>query len=152
MSIKSRHPDDYQKILDTCLVYNIRRLSRLTTSSLNQTLSPSGLKCTQFSILVGVGAKPNASMTTIADWLGMDISTLNRSLENLEQLGLVTLTAGKQREKLANLTENGHATLEEFYPLWVAEQKKLTDMFDSGMIARCRTFFRRLYDHMKSKH
>lgn len=82
----------------------------------------------------------------------MDISTLNLSLENLEQLGFVTLTAGKQREKLANLTKNGHAKLEEFYPLWVAEQDKLTDMFDSGLITRCRTFFTRLYDHMKSEH
>jgi DNA-binding MarR family transcriptional regulator len=149
MSTKHRTPEEYENILKECLVYNTRRFTRLATNSLNQKLAPSGLRCTQYSILIAIGAQEGATMTGLSDYLGMDISTLTRSLDNLEQQGYISYESGNHREKHARLTDAGAAKIDEAYPLWEAEQKRFANLFDDGLIGRCRMFIERLIEDMK---
>jgi len=119
----------YRNILSTCAMYNLRRLSRLTTNSLNRALLPTGMRCTQYSIMLAAGARPGSTMTALSEYLGMDISTLTRSCENLGQLGFLRFKSGKNREKLVYLTEAGAEKTAESFPIWEKEQKKFIDAF-----------------------
>ena len=151
MSSKHRTPEEYENILNECLAYNTRRFTRLTTNSLNQKLAPTGLRCTQYSIMIAIGAKVGATMTILSDYLGMNISTLARSLDNLEQLGIIEYEQGSQREKRAQLTEAGIAKLDQAYPLWEAEQKRFAELFDDEVLGRCRIFIDRISEDMKQQ-
>ncbi len=129
MGITDNSPAEYEETLNQCAMYNLRRLSRLTTNSLNQVLIPTGLRCTQYAIMLAAGARPGSTMTVLSDYLGMDISTLTRSLESLAQQGFITFKSGKQREKLAYLSDQGAKKIEISQPIWEAEQQRFIEAF-----------------------
>lgn len=119
----------FEDILNQCAVYNLRRLSRLTTNNLNHALLPTGLRCTQYAIMLAAGARPGSTMTTLADYLGMDISTLTRSTENLEHLGYFHFEYGNHREKYVYLTDIGTQKVSASLSIWEEEQKRFIEAF-----------------------
>lgn len=110
----------------TCVAYNLRRAARLVSQVYDQALKPTGLKVTQFSLLVAFVLVPDSKMTQLAKWLGMDRTTLSRNLRVLEKRGLVELEQGHQdRRKLkVRLTPEGKKVFEQACPLWLQAQEK----------------------------
>lgn len=110
----------------TCVAYNLRRAARLVSQVYDQALKPTGLKVTQFSLLVAFVLVPDSKMTQLAKWLGMDRTTLSRNLRVLEKRGLVELEQGQQdRRKLkVRLTPEGEKVFEQACPLWLQAQEK----------------------------
>lgn len=89
----------------------------------DEALRPSGLRITQFTLLVAIGYGAPGSISELADWLAMERTTLTRNIKLLEKEGLVTTCAGvHHRSRVTKLTEHGRAKLEEAYPLWQAVQ------------------------------
>ncbi|AKA85600.1 Transcriptional regulator, MarR family [Pseudomonas synxantha] len=68
------------------------------------------------------------SISSLAEAMGLDRSTLGRNLRVLEGEGLVQLVEGDDlRNRLVVLTETGQERLAAALPAWEAAQQKLID-------------------------
>ncbi|GHO85371.1 MarR family winged helix-turn-helix transcriptional regulator [Dictyobacter formicarum] len=102
-----------------CTCANIRRADRLITQFYEQTLAPSGLHVTQFTLLSNIAGLKEATISQLADWLKMDRTTLTRELKLLTQQGLAQVEAGTDRRtRQVILTAAGQEALERARPLW----------------------------------
>ena len=121
--------NDCRAILGECASFQLRKAARLTTNTFNDILKPTGLRSTQVSVLLGAGAHPGESISSLANKLCLDVSTLQRSLMVLQKQGLVALAKGHQREKKVSLTEAGLQKAEEARPYWERAQKRFLAAF-----------------------
>lgn len=118
-----------KEILTTCAVNNLRKLTRLTTNQFNEKIKGTDMRHTQVCVMLVVGLEPGKTLTAYADELGMDLSTLARSVETLEKSGFIELHSGKRRERLACLTPAGEEKIAEVYPLWQEAQSEFIAAF-----------------------
>lgn len=107
-----------------CACFNLRKASRAVTQLFNAALQPSGLRSTQFVLMVVVRAEEPVSLPRLAHALVMDRSTLSRNLKPLEREGLLRATRSPERRgALVRLTPKGLRRLTEAVPLWEDAQK-----------------------------
>jgi DNA-binding MarR family transcriptional regulator len=108
-----------------CACFNLRKASRAVTQLFNAELQPSGLRSTQFVLMVVVRAEEPVSLPRLARALVMDRSTLSRNLKPLERRALVEVTrADEGRGATVHLTRKGLELLAETVPLWEAAQRR----------------------------
>jgi DNA-binding MarR family transcriptional regulator len=75
---------------------------------------------------VAVAYLKSPNFTKLADFVGIDQSTLARNLITVEKQKLVSVKTGKnQREKLITLTKKGEHKVEKSFPLWKKAQGRL---------------------------
>ncbi len=110
----------------TCACFNLRRASRLVSQHFDQILRPSGLKITQFSLLVAATMNPELRLGKLARIMGMDRTTLSRNLRLLEKKEMVQLGEGQdKREVRVTLTDKGTRALHTAMPLWQQAQEQI---------------------------
>ncbi|SFG07217.1 DNA-binding transcriptional regulator, MarR family [Desulfotomaculum arcticum] len=124
--------DNFKEISRTmgkaCVCFNLRKASRLLSQVYDQALKPSGIKVTQFSLMMAVAGNDGITMGKLARPLGMDRTTLSRNARLLEKKGLIEIGEGEdRREQVLNLTEKGAGLLLEAIPIWERVQKQLTE-------------------------
>jgi len=113
-------------VADVCACRKMRQASRKITRMYDELLRPAGIKATQFNVLAIVALGDEATLTELAETLGMDRTTLSRNLRPLERDGLVEVSAeGYRRARSANITNKGVAVMEKALPLWRSAQKSL---------------------------
>lgn len=113
-------------VAGACACHKMRAAARKITRRYNDALKPAGIKATQFTIMAVVGMNEGASLTALADRLGMDRTTLSRNLGPLERGSLVeTYDDGHGRARSARLTARGVTVMETALPLWRKAQKSL---------------------------
>ena len=106
-----------------CLAFNLRKATRLVTQAYDAALKPSGLRITQFSVLVAINLAQPVSMHSLAERLGMERTTLTRNLGSLEDAGLARSEPGEdRRSRIVSLTEEGAAALRRALPWWEKAQ------------------------------
>lgn len=132
-----------------CLCFNLRKASRLVTQAFDRALKPAGLKVTQFSVLMGVRARPGARLGRLARALGLERTTLTRNLELLASRGLVTLAPGQdRREQTVSLTPRGAQALEAALPHWRQAQEQMVQLLGpqgmEGLLGQLRGLAARL--------
>lgn len=112
-----------------CVCANLRRASRAVTQLYDRVLGPTGLRGTQVSLLVALGRAGQAPSAKVAEFLGMDPTTLSRNLTPLVRAKLVTFTPGApdRRVKLVTLTPAGRTKLAAALPYWEAAQREMVD-------------------------
>jgi DNA-binding MarR family transcriptional regulator len=94
----------------------------------DQSLEPSGLRGTQFSLLVALSLTGGAPLLRLAEELGLDRSTMTRNLVPLERDGLIASAPGPDRRvRLVTLTDKGRRALATALPLWEKAQHRVTD-------------------------
>ena len=81
-----------------CTCFNVRRAARAVTQFYDDIMAPSGIKATQFTMLGAVAMMGPASVTRLAEHLALDRTTLTRNLKGLADLGLIEISAGKDRQ------------------------------------------------------
>ncbi|TMD72042.1 MAG: winged helix-turn-helix transcriptional regulator, partial [Chloroflexi bacterium] len=92
----------------------------------DELLQPTGLRSTQFTLLVAVARLREAPVTQLSRALVMDRTTLARNLKPLESLGLLTVEAGTDRRRhLVRLTERGRQALVRALPSWEQAQHQV---------------------------
>ena len=116
------------EVAQTCLCFNLRKATRLLTQLYDAALRPSGLRVTQFSVLVAVNLGGAVSMNALADVLGVDRTTLTRNLKMLQGNGLVaTATGSDRRSRLVSLTDEGSRSLDDALQLWREAQRRAVE-------------------------
>jgi DNA-binding MarR family transcriptional regulator len=100
--------------------------ARIVTRAYDDALRPVGLRATQLSVLIAVAIDGAMSITELADFLGMDRSTLTRNLTPLAAEGLVSVgVEGWRRSRELKITKKGRARMESAVPIWEQAQAAL---------------------------
>ena len=111
-----------------CLCTNLRRAARGVSRHYDGALDGFGINVAQYSLLCNLQRLDQPSISSLADAMGLDRSTLGRNLRVLEGMGLVKLAEGEdQRNRLVCLTEEGERRLMAALPAWEAAQQRLID-------------------------
>jgi DNA-binding MarR family transcriptional regulator len=109
-----------------CACRNLRRTARAVTQLYDETLRPSGLRITQFTLLVAAALSEPVPITRLADAVSLDRTTLVRDLKPLTERGLVEIAAGEDRRmRMVRLTGQGREAIGRAYPLWQQAQARV---------------------------
>lgn len=102
-----------------CASFNFRRTARAITRLYDSRLIASGIRSTQFAILVGIAKNQPVPITALADMLVTDATTLSRSLRLLQKQGLITISGrSTMRQRFLAITSKGERALQRTLPLW----------------------------------
>ncbi len=130
-------PEDIQSAVLRCTCFNLRKAARAVTQMYDEFLRPSGLRCTQFSLLMLIRGLGPVRITDLAEQAVMDRTTLKRNLELLERQGLVRVEAGEDaRERQVRLTSEAEERLAKALPLWRRAQAHVTGELGQGRADR----------------
>jgi DNA-binding MarR family transcriptional regulator len=120
-----------------CTCFNLRKAARAVTQYYDEMLRPSGLRATQFSLLMVLRAAGTLSMTELADKAVMDRTTLKRNLDLLERERLVRVRAGTDaRVREVSLTDAAVQRLDAALPYWKAAHSRVTGKLGRGRSER----------------
>lgn len=109
-----------------CACANLRRAARLATQMYDEALRPSGLRSTQFTLLQALHLAPSISQKQLGEVLGLDSTTLTRTLARLRRKGWVRSQPGADRRELQiSLTASGQREFRRVLPFWESAQKRL---------------------------
>jgi DNA-binding MarR family transcriptional regulator len=113
-------------IVQACACTKVRMAARAVTRAYDEALRPVGLRATQLSVLAAVAIDGAMSITALAQFLGMDRSTLTRNLGPLEEQGLIEVgDEGWRRSRTLKITKKGQSRLREAVPFWERAQEAL---------------------------
>lgn len=110
-----------QAVLCHCTA--LRRGARQVTQFYDRHLAPSGLRTSQYAMLVGLRRLGPISINAFADAMAMDRTTMGRALKPLERDGLLAIGPGPNgRTRALRLTDAGSRRIDEAEPLWRVAQ------------------------------
>ena len=129
--------------VSTCACESLRRTARAVTRDYERALAPSGLKATQFPILAALAMAGPLPITTLAEALTIDRTTLTRNLKGLADDGDVSIGPGSdaaadRRLRLVALTPRGRERLRRALPLWRQAQQEVTDRYGTERLEGLR--------------
>ncbi len=151
MREESLPPSQIHSVLAPCACFHARSAARAITGFYDETLAPSGLRMTQFAILASVRVRGSITMQELAAELGLDPSTMTRTLQPLDKAGLVNIEPGEDRRvKELVLTPRGHKRLAEAHGLWLQAQDGLRDRIGGDRFERLVTDLDALTEALRS--
>ena len=111
-------------VRDNCLCLHVQRAARALARRYDDALRPLGLTSGQFSLLMSLNRPEPPTMSSVANLLARDRTTLTAALKPLERRGLVKVTVGEKdrRSRLMTLTPEGLELLAAAMPAWDATQ------------------------------
>jgi DNA-binding MarR family transcriptional regulator len=111
-----------------CICAHVRKATRAVTALYDRFLSPTGLRVTQYSLLMNIKRLEKAAITKLSEPMLMDKTTLSRNVRLLEKKRLVRTRPGRDgRTKQITLTKEGLQALEEARPYWEEAQRNLVE-------------------------
>jgi DNA-binding MarR family transcriptional regulator len=109
-----------------CACANLRRAARVVTQLYDSVLRPSGLRVTQFTLLQALNYAPGISQNRLAELLGIDSTTLTRTLAFLDRSGWLRSKTGTDRRKVQHfLSPAGQREYRRALPGWRLAQRRL---------------------------
>lgn len=115
------------RVARECTAASLRRAARAISGLYDARLAETGLRGTQFSLLVAIALASEPPVTMLAERLGLDRTTMTRNLAPLVRDGLIEdAAAGDRRVHSVKLTAKGRRALERALPLWDAAQAQVS--------------------------
>jgi DNA-binding MarR family transcriptional regulator len=112
----------------TCACFKVRKAARAITKLYEEVLRPSGLRATQFTLLMATRVMGPVTVVKLAQVLVTDRTTLTRNLQILEKRRLITIKPGEdRREREVTLTAAGMEVLTKAVPLWEEAQNRVEE-------------------------
>jgi DNA-binding MarR family transcriptional regulator len=123
-----------------CTAAKVRRLARRVSQIYDDALAPFGLTIGQLGLLASLRRSRGVPITTLADQLGADPSTISRLLRPLEQAGLLRIDTAShdRRVRLVWLTDIGHQKRQAATAGWHDAQDTLQTRLGDGRLAALR--------------
>jgi DNA-binding MarR family transcriptional regulator len=104
--------------LEHCACFNTRKAARAVTRAFDTALAPCGLESTQFTVLAAL-AGGRHGISSLAQHLVMDRSTVTRNIQPLVRRGLIAVRRGRDaRRRDISLTAAGLRKLKAAVPAW----------------------------------
>ncbi len=132
--MKSKEPvfehEKCAQIATRCACFNFRKASRAITQLFDAALAPTGMRSTQFTVLIGLALSKSIGISALADMLAIDRTTLTRSLKPLLRQGYVGFVPAKDRRTRAvALLAKGRRALENSFPHWEIAQSQVVERY-----------------------
>lgn len=129
---------DARNAIDACAGWNARAAARRITQFLETRLEAAHVSFAQFGLMAEIAAASDDSISALAGRMGLDQSTLSRTLRTLENEGLVEIAVAEadQRRKLVWLTEKGARRLEAALTVWRKAHAELERLLSVDLVRR----------------
>ena len=129
---------DARAALQACAGWNLRLAARRITQFLEQRMEGAGLSFAQFGLMAEIASAADDTITALATRMGLDQSTLSRTLRTLEADGLVEIAVaeGDQRRRMVWLTEKGARRLEAALAAWRQAHAELDNLVSPDLARR----------------
>jgi DNA-binding MarR family transcriptional regulator len=108
-----------------CTCFAVRKAARVVTQHYDRALRKSGLRATQFNTLVVLSKASPIPMASLAEFMGIDRTSLTRNLQPPARKKWIRITAGDEdrRVRMVSITPAGIAALRKALPAWREAQK-----------------------------
>ena len=129
---------------EPCNCLAIRQAARHVTQFYDRFLAPSGLRTTQFSILVRLRRQGPMTINALAADMVMDRTTLGRNILPLERDGLIRIepSASDRRSKELHVTKRGEKRLQAAFKGWAKAQARFESEFGGSRASELRALLR----------
>lgn len=118
--------DSIKAMGSTCYALHARKTANAVARAYNAVIAGEGLEVSQFSTLCAIAVGNAHSVSELANWLGVDRSTLVRNLARLERLDLIAPENHGRRVRHV-LQPTGRGLLERALPRWTDVQTRITE-------------------------
>ncbi|HUJ86273.1 MAG TPA: MarR family winged helix-turn-helix transcriptional regulator [Burkholderiales bacterium] len=119
-----------------CTCFLLRKLTRRVTQAYDRALAPAGLTITQYSMLAHLARGEGASISALADRMGMERTTLVRNLKPLVGAGWARYGERRAGKRAAlELTAAGRSRLRSAAALWERAQDALEAQLGAKSVA-----------------
>lgn len=109
-----------------CYCIKLRRAANIVSDIYDHCLDSMGLSITQYSLLGNLQKIESCSVTDLANYIGLERTTVVRTIRPLFSKGLISdASAPNQRNKILQLTEKGEKILEQCKILWRDAQEEV---------------------------
>ena len=109
-----------------CMCASLRRATRLLSQAYEDAMRPLGLRATQFTVLQSLALAGEITQGQLAEMLGMDITTLTRTLSIMSREGWISKRRGEdRREWRLRLSDKGEAQYSAALPAWEKVQNEM---------------------------
>jgi DNA-binding MarR family transcriptional regulator len=109
-----------------CACANLRRAARIVTQRYDQQLQPAGIRATQFTLLQALTRTGSISQGNLGELLGLDSTTLTRTLALLRRNGWIQTEPGQDRREVRlTLTAEGKRKYLSALHYWRSAQRQL---------------------------
>lgn len=133
-------PMDRLEPASICNCLALRQASRHVTALYDRHLAPTGLRTTQFSVLMNLARSGPLSINELAALMVMDRTTMGRALRPLEREGLVAIGPGRDgRTRALAITESGRARLAAARARWRDAQSAFDEGYGAEAASALRT-------------
>lgn len=109
----------------TCACQKARMAARAVTRAYDEALRSTGLRSTQFTVMVAASVAGGIPLRQLAVILGLERTTLTRNLAALETQGLIRIARVDGRTRKVVISPVGADRLEKALPLWDRAQQTL---------------------------
>jgi DNA-binding MarR family transcriptional regulator len=126
-----------------CLCFAVRRAARAVTQHYERHLRPTGLRATQFTVLVRLAQTGPMPINRLASEMGLERTTLSRNLRPLLAKRWIAVSEeADRRVHGVAITAKGRAVAREALPAWrkaqASARKKLGALHLEGLAAAVR--------------
>lgn len=135
-----------------CVCLAVRTAARRITQGYDAALAGTGLRVTQFSLLVMAHHLGAPSMKRLARMLNSDPTTITRNVQGLTKRRLLTLSPGRDlRERKVTLTGKGEAILLHALPNWRAAQSDVVASLSRAELTRLRALLEQVGQRKRNR-
>ena len=129
---------DARSALATCAGWNLRLAARRATQFMEERMAEAGVSFSQFGLMAEIASADDDTVSALAERMGLDQSTLSRTLRTLEGEGLVEIATveSDQRKRMVWLTEKGARRLEAALAAWRLAQHELEQHLSVDLVRR----------------
>ena len=128
-----------------CYYINVRRAANLLTRFYDKTLEPINLSVSQFSLLNKIKQMGPCNKSALAQYSGLDRTTIIRNLNTLRDSALITEVPGTdKRNALVQLTDLGESALTAGLPLWKQAQDQVKAVVGSECIEHLKNILAKI--------
>lgn len=119
-----------QQMSQECVARRLRQVNRTVTRLYDEALRPYGLTVNQLNILAVVTGEQQIRPGQLAQSLGMEKSTVSRTVDRMVGKGWLKVAPGKDsRTQVLSVTQKGNQLLLTVTPIWDRLQ---TDLLATG--------------------
>ena len=104
----------------SCLCFAVRKAARAVTQHYDRALRGTGLRATQFNMLTVLAEAGPLPMASLAEFMGMDRTSLTRNLQPPARRKWVKIAASDddRRVRMVEITPAGLTMLRKAVPAW----------------------------------
>ena len=111
-----------------CLCALLRKAGRVVTNEFDGHLKGSGLRITQYSMLMNIRFNPGITVSQLSGLLRMDQTTVTRNVKILEKLETISIERDRVDHRIKRITvpDHGRSVLRNTRSSWEAAQYHVT--------------------------